>query len=315
MSGIFNRGTGLLVIEVSNSNPNGDPDADGEPRTIGADRRGLISPVSLKRKLRDIVADKDGPAWTTVSDVLGLGSGANARGYDILELRDRDRDAIWAMNRTTFTNRYWDARVLGNTFLEKMKDKDAKDDAPAALKKDKKLKEDKSHFISTGTVQFGPGVSVAPIDIEYGTWSNKAGVEGDKDRGLAPLAWRFVPHAIYVMPFFVNPLVAGKSGCDAADVDVMKFTIPLAYRGTASVARPDVEILHAWYAEHKSQLGSCPDWKIIDAMTPAKVADPDKPSRSRAEYRIPGEGDLPPELRGRLASFEDLAAREWTTAA
>ena len=50
---LFNRATGLLVIEVRNSNPNGDPDAESEPRTIDADGRGLISPVSFKRKLRD----------------------------------------------------------------------------------------------------------------------------------------------------------------------------------------------------------------------------------------------------------------------
>lgn len=301
MSGTLNRGTGLLVIEVRGSNPNGDPDSEGEPRTLGADRRGLISPVSFKRKLRDIVVDKDGPAWAQASDALGLGSGANARGYDILESRDRDRDEIWAMDRTAFTTRYWDARLMGNTFLESMKEK--------------KAKEDKSHFISTGTVQFGPGISVAPIDIEYGTWSNKSGVERDKDRGLAPLTWRFVPHAIYVMPFFVNPLVASKSGCNATDIDLMKFVIPLAYRATASVARPDVETLHAWYAEHKSPLGSCPDWKIIDAMTPTKAADADKPSRSRAEYRIPEKGDLPPEVRDRLLSFEDLTMKEWTAPA
>lgn len=52
MSQTFNRGTGLVVIEVRASNPNGDPDAEGEPRTIGPDQRGLISPVSFKRKPR-----------------------------------------------------------------------------------------------------------------------------------------------------------------------------------------------------------------------------------------------------------------------
>jgi Cas7 group CRISPR-associated protein Csh2 len=57
----FNRGTGLLVIEVQNSNPNGDPDAESEPRTLDSDGRGLISPVSFKRKLRDLVAASDGP--------------------------------------------------------------------------------------------------------------------------------------------------------------------------------------------------------------------------------------------------------------
>jgi CRISPR/Cas system type I-B associated protein Csh2 (Cas7 group RAMP superfamily) len=34
---VLNRGTGLLVIEVRHSNPNGDPDAESEPRTLDAD--------------------------------------------------------------------------------------------------------------------------------------------------------------------------------------------------------------------------------------------------------------------------------------
>lgn len=300
MIGTFNRGTGLLIIEVCGSNPNGDPDAEGQPRTIGADRRGLISPVSFKRKLRDIVADDGGDArraW----DALGLADSSNRLG--ILEARRRKRDEISKLDRDAFVSAYWDARVFGNTFLESMKGAD----------KDKSV--DRDHFIRTGVVQFGPGISIAPIDIEYGTWTNKAGVEGDKDRGLAPLAWRFVPHAIYAMPFFVNPMVAGKSGCTAADIALMKFVIPLAYRATASVARPNVDILHAWYAEHTSPLGSCPDWRIIDAMTPAKITDSNKPSRSRAEYHIPGEGDLPPEIRGRLRSFEDLTVKEWVASA
>ena len=37
----LNRGTGMLVIEVRHSNPNGDPDAESEPRTIDSDGRGL----------------------------------------------------------------------------------------------------------------------------------------------------------------------------------------------------------------------------------------------------------------------------------
>jgi Cas7 group CRISPR-associated protein Csh2 len=70
----FNRATGLLVIEVRGSNPNGDPDAEGEPRTLGADRRGLISPVSFKRKLRDLVADKDSAVWQEAERTLKLRS-------------------------------------------------------------------------------------------------------------------------------------------------------------------------------------------------------------------------------------------------
>jgi Cas7 group CRISPR-associated protein Csh2 len=296
----FNRGTGLLVIEVRGSNPNGDPDAEGEPRTLGADRRGLISPVSFKRKLRDLVADSS--VWQEAKKVLKLPAIGEERThkFGVLETRGRNRDAIGKMNRDAFVAEYWDARVFGNTFLESMKGENTRAG-------------EKDHFISTGAVQFGPGVSIAPIDIEYQTWTNKAGVQEGKDRGMAPLAWRFVPHAVYVMPFFVNPLVARKSGCSLQDIEFMKFLIPLAYRTTASVARPDVEILHAWYGEHKSPLGSCPDYKIIDAMTPWKKSEPDQPSRSISDYEILQK--LPDDVCKRLANFEDLCAKDWTMGA
>src|SRR4051794_35462780 len=104
---LFNRGTGLLVIEVRNSNPNGDPDAESEPRTFDADGRGLISPVSYKRKLRDMVLDADGPAMCMARETLGLSIG----GFDILEKRGRDRDAIFKMSGDAFSAAYWDGRV------------------------------------------------------------------------------------------------------------------------------------------------------------------------------------------------------------
>ncbi len=291
----FNRGTGLLIIEVRHSNPNGDPDAESEPRTIDADGRGLISPVSFKRKLRDLVADHQTPAWLKAAEVLALNG---QRAYDILEKRGRDRESIFRMNAETFVNSFWDGRVFGNTFLEDVKGKNFK---PG----------EKDHFITTGVVQFGPGVSIAPIEVERLTTTNKSGVQEGKDRGMAPLGWRVVRHAVYAMPFFVNPMMARKSGCDSLDIDLMKYLMPHAYWSTASAIRPFVEILHAWYAEHKSPLGSCPDSLILDALTPKKTKGKiDEPSTSISEYE-PIPKQLPKEVRDRLASFEDLCIKQW----
>lgn len=292
----FNRGTGLLIIEVRLSNPNGDPDAESEPRTLTGDGRGLISPVSVKRKIRDLLIDEASAVRQTAFSTLQLSSNTNDRKYGILESRGRDRNIIAKMEADTFKNAYWDGRVFGNTFLESMKDGTARGKT--------------DHFITTGVVQFGPGVSIAPIETERMTMTNKAGVEGDKDRGMAPLAWRAVRHAIYAMPFFVNPTTAGKSGCSKEDIDLLKFLIPHAYRNAASAVRPFVEIQHAWYAEHMSPLGSCPDSQIIDAMTPRKVkGNPEVPSRSRDEYEIPTA--LPEAILNRLKSFDDLCTKQW----
>ena len=282
----FNRGTGLLVINVVNSNPNGDPDGESEPRTFEADSRGLISPVSYKRKLRDLMEGEEGEVRRAA--LTAIGEPTDAHGFRILESRGRDRKAINAMSISDFIATYWDARIFGNTFVEK---------------------EDKGEKIRTGVVQVGPGVSVSPIDIVRLTFTNKAGVEGDKDRGMARLAFRVARHGLYTMPFFVNPSAAAKSGCTARDIDLMKFLVPHAYAHTASGIRPQVEIVHAWYAEHKSPLGSCPDPLILSALKPKTRANPEKPSLDIGEYDIPAS--LPGDLQERLASFEDLCSKVW----
>jgi CRISPR-associated protein Csd2 len=289
----LNRGTALLVIEVRHSNPNGDPDAESDPRTVDVNGLGLISPVSFKRKLRDLVADHDGPVWQEARNALDLPD----ERFEILEKRGRDRDSIFKMDAATFASTFWDGRVFGNTFLEDIKGKDYK---PG----------EKDHFISTGVVQFGPGISIAPVEIERLTTTNKSGVQEGKDRGMAPLGWRAVRHALYTMPLFVNPMMARKSGCEPSDIDLMKYLIPHAYRNTASAIRPFVEIRHAWYAEHKTPLGSCPDSLILDALAPKKIKGPtDEPSTSIDQYEIPKE--LPNEIRDLLANFEDLCVKQW----
>jgi Cas7 group CRISPR-associated protein Csh2 len=274
------RATGLLVIEVTNSNPNGDPDRESDPRQR-PDGRGEISPVSFKRKLRDLVEDKQGPVWSELKSRLNL----NDEEFGILESRGRNRDEIKKLlgkDFEAFKKKYWDGRVFGNTFLE----------------------EGSSTTIKTGVVQFGLGLSICPIDIGRSTNTNKAGVEGDKDRGMAPMGYRIVRHGMYCMPFFVNPSAAHKSGCTKTDIELMLTMIPCAYPHTRSYVRPNVEILHAWYMEHKSVLGSCPDFKLIEALTPKKKSEPDQYSKSRAEYDIPLS--LPKDIENRIEPIRDL---------
>ncbi|MCA9470318.1 MAG: type I CRISPR-associated protein Cas7 [Nitrospira sp.] len=279
MNDEIRRATGLLVIEVINSNPNGDPDRESDPRQR-PDGRGEISPVSFKRKLRDLVEDKDGQVWQTLNKELSLINGQDDKNnlqFNILESRGRDRKKIEGeLKNGAFTKNYWDGRIFGNTFLEEAMDKGT---------------------IKTGVVQFGLGLSVAPIEIERHTNTNKAGVQEGKNQGMAPMGYRFVPHGVYWMPFFVNPSMAHKSGCTPQDIELFKKLIPYAYAHTRSHARPFVELRHAWYCEHTNPLGSCSDFALIDALKPKikNDRDPNKPSKSWDDY------DAPPKLPENLA--------------
>jgi Cas7 group CRISPR-associated protein Csh2 len=270
------RATGLLIIEVINSNPNGDPDRESDPRQR-PDEKGEISPVSFKRKPRDLVERKDGPVWRAMKEKFSL----DDKDFGILESRETALRDIRAVDEAAFIKRYWDGRVFGNTELEKGRNVPVK----------------------TGVVQFGLGLSVAPIRIERLTTTNPP-VEGDKTRGMAPLAYRIVAHGVYCMPFFINATAACKSGCTKQDIDLLLALIPYAYPHTASYVRPMVEIRRAWYIEHKNALGSCSDFALIAALTPKKKQDPDQPSKSWDEYDVPKE--LPADLKTKVASVRDL---------
>lgn len=146
MSVDFNRATGLLILEVVNSNPNGDPDRENDPRQR-PNGLGEISPVSVKRKIRDLIEDHDGVFFQSLPEAYIR----QADLYCILESRGRDRAAITKeMNDnpnfmdSTFVRKYWDARIFGNTFLEDGGNKE---------------------YIKTGAVQFGMGLSISPISI------------------------------------------------------------------------------------------------------------------------------------------------------
>lgn len=293
MADEMKRATGLLVIEAVNSNPNGDPDRESDPRQR-PNGCGEISPVSYKRKVRDLLDDATTPFFKSLPEKFKT----NAEHYQILERRGRDRKAIMKemtsgserdnfeqekFLESEFVRKYWDARVFGNTFLEKDGNKG---------------------YIKTGVVQFGVGVSILPVNISRQTNTNKAGVQEGKNAGMAPLAFRIVEHGVYCMPFFVNPNYAGKSGCTADDIELLKLLIPQAYDMNRSAIRPDVRLRHAWYIEHKNLLGSCPDYMLLDALTPEYTGDVLEPSKSWRDYQ--DKTKLPEELFHKVASIVDL---------
>ena len=291
MNNKINRATGLLIIEVVNSNANGDPDRESDPRQR-PNGIGEISPVSFKRKMRDLLEDHDSVFFQSLPDVYLN----NSEKYSILESRGRDRKSIQnEMSKdiknfdqpeflnSTFVQKYWDARVFGNTFLEEGANKG---------------------FIKTGVVQFGVGASISSVNIIRHTNTNKAGVQEGKNAGMAPLAFRIVEHGVYCMPFFVNPNFANKTGCNEIDIDLLKLLIPKAYDLNRSAIRTDVRIRHAWYIEHLNALGSCPDYLLLEALTPTRIGDTNIASTTWADYE--DKTVLPEKLIGKVSSVTDL---------
>jgi CRISPR-associated protein Csd2 len=280
------RVTGLLIIEARNSNPNGDPDRESDPRTRSHDGRGVISDVSFKRKLRELVLAKEGPVWSQFKDDMRLSDDDFGIHVD-QATRTKSRAAQGQGVKKSLSEAHWDVRVFGSTSLE-----------------------EGDNFIRTGVVQFGIGVSAAKVRIQRDTNTVKAGVDASKeaDRGMAPLGFRIIEHGVYAMPFLVNPTAALKSGCQLRDIELLCRLIPYAYAHNPSRVRPFVEVRHAWYFQHNNGLGSASDFAVIDALTPVK-ADPSEPSASWADYSYDGTAVLAKArqaFEGKFQHFGDL---------
>lgn len=286
MSNFIKRGTGLLLIDVKDSNPNGDPDRESDPRTR-QDGRGEISPVSFKRKLRDLVSAKDSPVWQELAKELDL----NEASYDILESKVTKRTDVKKLTADELLEKYWDVRVFGTTFLEEQSGVSGS-------------------FISTGVVQFGLGVSLDPVRIERMTTTKVLPVEDDKSKGMAPLAYRIVSYGLYTMPFFINATAAQKTRCTKKDIELLLQLIPHAYKETASYIRSQVDIRYAFYVEHNRARGTFNDFKIIEALTPVRVGNGIGPATSWKDYDevalLESIKELNSKLKGKTAPVVDL---------
>lgn len=283
------RATGLLVYEVKGANPNGSPDWDNQPRTLN-DGRGVITPVSVKRKIRDLLADHNSDVFKAICQELDLNPDefhifeSMHRGFDLDDAVKAARDAIKLSkdDSSAFLKRYWDVRVFGTTLLEENKDKD----------------KENAKYIKTGCVSFSPAFSIAPVQIVEMSITKKAPLREEllvnKQGDMAPMALKFVQHGLYCQRFGVNPHVAHYTNTTDKDIEVLKALLKHTFNFSESASRPagSMNLLHAWWAEHEKPLGSFKESDFFAQLTPTKESDPENPSTKLTDYNIPNKAEL-----------------------
>lgn len=271
-------GTGLMVCEATMSNVNGDPDRESDPRTLenSSGEFGLVSDVSIKRKVRDMVLFKDGPAWQSMSKLLGI----TAEGFDLLERPDRNRSEIVSLTVKDFLARFWDARVFGSNFLVENATKKPSKSKTEAGSDSNKVESVASHSYA-GPIAFSWGKTLAPVNIIRATCTNISPVQEGKTRGMAPDSYRVVEHAVYTVPFTYSPHNGRKTGVTPIDLELVLRLLP--HIGLiSSRTRPQVHVRHVYYAQHQSPFGSAAPYKILEALTPRTNAT--GPTSSWADY-------------------------------
>ncbi len=93
MTAIAHRYEFVYLFDVTNGNPNGDPDAGNLPRLDPETNCGLVTDVALKRKIRNFVSlDKDGaPGFAIYMQEKAVLNNQHKKAYDALEIKPEDK--------------------------------------------------------------------------------------------------------------------------------------------------------------------------------------------------------------------------------
>lgn len=269
MNAIANRYDFLLVFDVANGNPNGDPDAGNMPRLDPETNKGLVTDVCLKRKIRN---------YAELAK-----SGADAYHIYVEEgaiLNDKHRKA------------YRDARP-GDPKVDKDAKLNPKDDDEANKLRNFMCRNffDVRTFgavMSTGVncgqvkgpVQMTFATSVEPImpleiSITRMAATNEAekkkradGSEDDNGRTDNRTMGRkhIVPYGLYVARGFISAKFAERTGFSDGDLEFFFDALKNMFEHDRSAARGEMATRKVIAFKHSNALGNAPAHALFDRV-------------------------------------------------
>ena len=291
---IKNRYEFVVLFDVENGNPNGDPDSGNMPRIDPESGLGLVTDVCLKRKIRNYVE--------TVKE--------DAKGYKIyikedVPLNRSDREACESLGITETE----DKKVTEALKKLKKSDKDV----------DIKLREyicDNLYDIRTfgavmttfvkaslncgqvrGPVQLGFARSIDPIVSQEVTITRVAiTTEKDAENKSTEMGRKnIVPYGLYRVEGYISANLARKvTGFSEEDLDLLWEAIINMFENDHSAARGKMAVRELIVFKHSKELGDCPAYKLFDAVEVRKKEEIEYP-RKYQDYTVQIHEEMIPD--------------------
>jgi len=245
MSILTNRHDFLLLFEVTNGNPNGDPDAGNMPRIDPNTNRGIVTDVCLKRKIRNFV-ELFPPAResdTSNGFKILIKQGAvieTEQKPAIAAAKDGENKSSLAgateaeKAKNWLCREFYDVRTFGGVLS--IGDEIMKGSAFGQVR---------------GPVQFSFGQSVDPITpLEISI--TRCAVTAEKDKGKERTMGNkhIVPYALYVAKGYVSPAFAERTGFTDADLELFFKALSRMFEHDRSAARGEMIVRGIYDFEH-----------------------------------------------------------------
>lgn len=256
---LTNRYDFVILFDVENGNPNGDPDAGNAPRVDAESGYGYITDVCLKRKIRNYVElVKEGqPGYNILIKPDRSLNAKFAAAYEAegLKTKNKGKDLDEVKKARDYMCRtYYDVRTFGAVM--------STGDNPCGIVR--------------GPVQINFARSISPVNIQDVTITRQARTtEERKETGDTEMGRKSViPYALYRAEGYVSAALANKStDLSEDDVELLWMAIINMFENDHSAARGKMCMRKLYVFKHDSVLGNCPSHILFDKIDVKEIGD------------------------------------------
>lgn len=291
---IKNRYEFVVLFDVENGNPNGDPDSGNMPRIDPESGLGLVTDVCLKRKIRNYVEtvkeDAKGYKIYIKEDVplnrsdreacesLGITETEDKKVTEALKkLKKSDKDVDIKL-RDYMCDNFYDTRTFGAVMTTFVK---------ASLNCGQ----------VRGPVQLGFARSIDPIVSQEVTITRVAiTTEKDAENKSTEMGRKnIVPYGLYRVEGYISANLARKvTGFSEEDLDLLWEAIINMFENDHSAARGKMAVRELIVFKHSKELGDCPAYKLFDAVEVRKKEEIEYP-RKYQDYTVQIHEEMIPD--------------------
>lgn len=272
----------VFLFDVTNGNPNGDPDADNTPRFDPETRHGLVTDVCIKRKVRDYLHEMEGASIFIQSDrSLNAKIEEVAKANGIVEPKKKDKQVNPNLQGHV-AGAYIDIRLFG-----------------AVLSTGEKYNAGQVR----GPIQLTFSRSVDPILPLSVTITRQARTtEARTETGTTEIGRKaIVPYALYRGTGFFSPHLAEPVGLSREDLALFWLAMSRMFDYDRSAARGEMVLRETYVFTHENKRGNAPAHKLLELIRPAKVGTP----REFSDYGPVEVGAMPQGVT--LTKLTDVA--------
>jgi CRISPR-associated protein Csd2 len=287
MSAIAHRYEFVYLFDVTNGNPNGDPDAGNLPRLDPETNRGLVTDVALKRKIRNYVAlEKENEAgYAIYMQEKAILNQQHQKSWEALGIPPDVKDGFKKLPKDEAKARELTAWMCGNFF-------DVRTFGAV-------MTTGVNSGQVRGPVQLAFATSVEPVlPLEISitrvavTTEKEAEAQSGDNRTMGRK--HILPYGLYRAHGFVSAKLAERTGFSEDDLQLLWRALTNLFEHDRSAARGEMAARKLIVFEHEHPMGNAPAHVLFDKVkVTRREGGSETPARSFTDYSVEIDRELP----------------------